>query len=123
MQLFKRFSTLRTILCSACLLLLLAACAGLTPTPSGQLPPILAQDELFRPYVKVGTVEVSRERLGHLDDLQDEADDWANDALASEAAKMGADAVILPEIHAEKSYYLFFPTTEIKAKGIAIRFR
>lgn len=118
----KRF-LFGTILCAVSLCLLLTACAGLYPTPSDQLPPILAQDELFRPYVKVGTVQVSRERLGHIDDLQDEADDWAYDALGSEAAKMGADAVILPEIRAEKGFYLFFPTTEITAKGIAIRFR
>ncbi|WP_298436653.1 hypothetical protein [Geobacter sp.] len=107
------------------LLLLTAACATVPPsaTTERELPPILAQDEIFRPYVRIGTVEVSRERFGAVDDLRDEADDWANEALEAEAAKLGADAVILPEIRGERSSYLFFPITEIKAKGVAIKFR
>ncbi|ABB30984.1 hypothetical protein GeomeDRAFT_3079 [Geobacter metallireducens RCH3] len=105
--------------------LLTAACATLTPTTAldpNKLPPILAQDEIIRPYTKIGTVEVSRERLGHIDDLKNEADEWAYDALGAEAAKLGADAIILPEVQAKKGSYLFFPSTSIKAKGIAIRF-
>lgn len=105
--------------------LLTAACATLTPATlpdPNTLPPILAQDEIIRPYTKIGTVEVSRERLGHIDDLKNEADEWAHDALGAEGAKLGADAIILPEVRAEKGKYLIFPSTSIKAKGIAIRF-
>lgn len=105
--------------------LLTASCATLSPntaTDPNRLPPILAQDEIIQPYTKLGTVEVSRERLGHIDDLKNESDEWAYDALGAEAAKMGADAVILPEVRAEKGTYLFIPSTSIKAKGIAIRF-
>ncbi|WP_298273434.1 hypothetical protein [Geobacter sp.] len=107
------------------LTLLTAACAAapLSATAERELPPILAQDEIFRPYVRIGTVEVSRERFGAVDDLRGEADDWANEALEAEAAKLGADAVILPEIRGERSSYLLFPITEIKAKGVAIKFR
>ena len=103
--------------------LLTAACATLSPAPDpNRLPPILTQDEIIRPYTKLGTVEVSLERLGHIDDIRNEADEWAFDALGAEGAKMGADAIILPEIRAEKGKYLLFPSTSIKAKGIAIRF-
>ena len=105
--------------------LLTAACATLTPGTApnpNRLPPILAQDEIIRPYTKIGTVEVSIERMGHIDDLKNEADEWAHDALATEAAKLGADAVILPDIRASKGKYFLFPSTSIKAKGIAIRF-
>lgn len=105
--------------------ILTAACATITPTTTrdpNTLPPILSQDEIFRPYTKLGTVEVSRERLGHIDDLTNEADEWAFDALGAEAAKLGADAIILPEVRAEKGTYFLIPSTSIKAKGIAIRF-
>lgn len=105
--------------------LLTTACATLTPATApdpNTLPPILAQDEIMRPYTKLGTVEVSRERLGHIDDLNNEADEWAFDALGAEAAKIGADAIIFPEVRAEKGKYLLVPSTSIKAKGIAIRF-
>ncbi|AJE02830.1 hypothetical protein [Geobacter pickeringii] len=121
MSLFVRISRLSLPL----LVMGAAACATVPPSATNgrELPPILAQDEIFRPYVKLGTVEVTRERFGAIDDLRNEADDWANEALETEAAKLGADAVILPEIRGEKSSYLFFPVTEIKAKGVAIKFR
>lgn len=106
------------------LLLLATACTTMTSTATDErdLPPILAQDEIFRPYTKVGVVEVSRKRMGHIEDLINEADEWANEALGAEAAKVGADAVMLPEMRAQKSIYLIFPITTIKAKGVAIRF-
>lgn len=106
------------------LLLSVTACATAPSVPEErEIPPILAQDEIFRPYVKVGTVEVSRKRLGHVDDLTAEADEWAYDALGEEAARMDADAVTLPELRAEKRIYIIFPVTEIRAKGVAIKFR
>ena len=116
-------AALTRLLISA-IFLLATACATMpsTATDERELPPILAQDEIFRPYVKLGAVEVTRERMGHVEDLTNEADEWANEALAAEAAKLGADAVVLPEMRAEKNSYLFFPVTTIKVKGVAIRF-
>lgn len=126
-----RFSQVRSILnrssnrlavASLLMLLLLTACASLQNTQASP-PPVLAQDEVFRPYVKVGTVEVFGKRFAHPDDIKDEIGEWAHDALSTEAAKVGADAVIFPEIHTEKSSFLFIPVTTINARGIAIKFR
>ncbi|RNC73177.1 MAG: hypothetical protein ED859_00270 [Desulfuromonadales bacterium] len=103
--------------------LMTAACATMQPTTERNLPPVLAQDEIFRPYIKLGVVEVSCERAGHPNDIMAEANDWAQDALGAEAAKLGADAIIQPEIRVEKGKYFLFPVTDIKAKATAIRFR
>lgn len=86
-------------------------------------PPILTQDELLRPYQKVGKIEVRRVRWGDREDLTPADYGWAKDALRAEAAKIGADAVILPEVKVEMDTYLFFPKSEITARGTAIKFR
>jgi len=86
-------------------------------------PPILTQDELLRPYKKVGTIEVHRVRYGEKEDLTPADYSWANDALRAEAAKIGADAVILPEVKVEMDTYIFFPRSEMTARGTAIKFR
>lgn len=105
---------------------LLAACAT-TPQTADEAdrepPPILAQDEIFRPYVKIGTVEVNLKRYGRIEELQQEAEEWAHDALSAEASKIGADAVILPEVRIEKDTYILFPVIFVKGKGTAIRFQ
>ena len=46
-----------------------------------------------------------------------------NLALRAEAAKIGADAVIFPEVTVELHTYIIFPKSEMKAKGTAIKFR
>jgi len=89
----------------------------------GELPPILAQDELLRPYQRIGVIEVTRERYGHPIDLTPADFDWGYKALREEAARLGADAVIFPEVKAEHEDYLLLPSSEMKAKGIAIKFR
>ena len=86
-------------------------------------PPILAQDELLRPFKKVGNIEVHRVRYGDKEDLTPADYGWANDALRAEAAKIGADAVILPEVKVEMDTFIFFPKSEITARGTAIKFR
>ena len=86
-------------------------------------PPVLTQDELLRPYTKVGTIEVSRKRWGSSSEVTAEDFRWAKDALRAEAAKIGADAVMLPEVSVELHQFLFFPKSEMKAKGTAIKFR
>jgi hypothetical protein len=88
----------------------------------GELPPLLGQDELMRPYQKVGAIEVTRERFGDPTDLTAADYSWAHLALREEALKIGADAVILPEVRVERDRYIIFPTSEMKAKGIAIKF-
>jgi hypothetical protein len=105
-----------------CAVLFAAGCAT-TATHKQELPPLLAQDELLRPYQKVGTIEVRRERYGSPLDITPDDYNWAYQALREEAARIGADAVILPEVNVEEESYLFFPISEMKAKGIAIKFR
>lgn len=116
------------------MLLFIAGCASVRP-PTAELPPILAPDEIIRPYVKVGTLRVTRTVLGAAEipkgwsggakDIHDADFAWGSHALREEAAKIGADAVILPEIKAEMNrlYLFFIPSTEFTAKGVAIKFR
>lgn len=123
-----------TLLLPALATLLFTACAALHP-PAAALPPVLAQDEATKPFAKLGTIEVTRRVLGTVElphqlagRLQQPSDAnyaWGLQALREEAAKLHADAVILPEITGETSqFYLFFiPYTNFRAKGIAIRFR
>ena len=103
-------------------MLLSNGCAT-TGQRAGELPPILTQDELLRPYQKIGVIEVERERYGSPEDLTKADYSWGYQALREQAAKMGADAVIFPEIKAEMETYVLFPSSEMKAKGIAIKFR
>lgn len=105
-------------------MLLLAVCGGCaTVTFNAGAPPILRQDELLRPYNKVGTIEVRRVRHFAKEDLTPADYNWAYDALRAEAAKIGADAVILPEVKVEMDTYIVFPKSEMTARGTAIKFR
>lgn len=88
-----------------------------------ELPPILSQEELRRPYDKMGVITVQRERYGAPGDLTSSDYEWGYQALRQEAAKMGADAVIYPEIRGERESYILFPSSEMTAKGTAIKFR
>lgn len=102
---------------------LLGSGCATTGNRGAELPPILAQDELLRPYQKMGVIEVERERYGFPQDISPADNSWGYQALREEAARMGADAVIFPEVKAERESYIFFPSSEITAKGIAIKFR
>ncbi len=102
--------------------LLLAGCAG-AGRYGRELPPIFTQEQLSRPYVKIGQVVVTRERYGAPEDLGPADYEWANQALRAEAAKIDADAIIFPEVKVQSSTYLFFPSSEISAQATAIRFR
>lgn len=115
----SRFSAAAYIGLMVVMLIGLSAC---TSIHGGPLPPVMAQEELGRPYTKVGVVSVSRVRLGSMSDLTSEDYGWAHQALAEEAGKIGADAVILPEVKVEASSYLYIPVSDIKARGVAIRF-
>jgi hypothetical protein len=118
---------LRTVLVLSCLLflmLLMSGCSLFSAAVTPDLPPILSQDELIRPYVKLGRIQVTREVYGILDtNLTPEVREWGFTAVRAEAAKMGADAVILPEVTGHSVTYLVMPTTEYRASGIAIRFK
>jgi len=117
----------RLILMSLLLLtLFIGGCALLTGNiPAGRdLPPILAQDELIRPYTTIGRIQVTREVYGIVDPLMTpEMREWGHAAIRAEAAKMGADAVILPEVTGRSITYLVIPSTEYRATGVAIRFK
>jgi len=114
--------TLSLLVPTIFLILLLTACSTLPPTR--ELPPILAQDELIRTYSKVGRIQVSREVYGIADyQLTPDIRAWGLSAIREEAAKMGADAVILPEVTGHTTTYLVMPTTEYRATGIAIKFK
>ncbi|WP_324083836.1 hypothetical protein [Geomonas sp.] len=86
-------------------------------------PPVLAPDEVLRPYDKVGTIEVGRTRYGEPGELTPDDYQWAYTALRNEAAGLKADAVIYPEVTIKLHKFFFYSTTDIKAKGIAIKFR
>jgi hypothetical protein len=115
---FKRAGIPLLLLCAS---LMSSGCAT-TGHHTGDLPPILTQDELLRPYQKVGVIEVTRERYGSPEDLTEADYNWGYQALRERAAKMGADAVIFPEVKTELETYIFFPSSEMKAKGVAIKF-
>ena len=114
----------RVLMLVSCLFmgLLLSGCAGTSLYGRG-LPPIFSQEELSRPYVKVGQLTVSRERYGAPEDLTPADYDWAYRALRTEAARIDADGIILPEVNVQNSTYIFFPSSEISARAMAIRFR
>jgi len=109
-----------------CLTLLAPGCAWLhfNPMIPGDLPPILSQAELTRPYVKVGRIQITRDVYGIVDTLvTPEIREWGYNAIRAEAAKMGADAVILPDVTGRNITYLVMPSTEYRATGIAIKFK
>jgi uncharacterized protein YbjQ (UPF0145 family) len=105
------------------LLLLLSGCAYLTPTSSGDLPPVLAQDEVIRPYVAIGRIQITREVYGSNYTMTADIRNWGITAVREEAAKMGADAVILPEVTGQTITYAILPATEYRATGVAIKFK
>lgn len=103
-----------------------AGCASLSANISAprELPPILSQDELIQPYTKIGRIQITREVYGIIDPLMSpDIREWGLSAIRSEAAKMGADAIILPEVTGRSITYLVIPTTEYRATGVAIRFK
>ena len=93
-----------------------------TTSRSGGLP-ILSQDELIRPYKKLGRIQVTRETYGSDNLLSPDLTVWGFAVLRQEAEKMGADAVILPEVTTHTTTYGIIPTTEYRATGFAIKFK
>ena len=109
-------------------LMLLVGCSAvpITKPDRGNLPPVLSQDELLKPYTKIGRIQITREvyfqDYHHDPNLQE----WGLRALREEAYKMGADAIILPEVTSKKNTIILFPafpSTEYRAAGVAIKFK
>lgn len=119
MQLKQPVSLCRYLL-MVILMLVMVACVSVGVST---LPPMLTQDELVLPYQKVGVLEVTRERFGSSEVVSSGDYEWAHRALREQAARIGADAVIFPEITVSTKSYLLFPTSDIKVKGVAIKFR
>ena len=63
------------------------------------------------------------DRFGSVEDLSPDDYDWAYRSLREEAQKIGADAVILPEVRVNVTSYLLFPSSEIIATAVAVKFR
>jgi len=110
------------------ILSLLSGCSiiPVSTSASPHLPPILAQDELLRPYVTTGRIQVKREAYFTDYDTEPNLQEWGYRALQEEAAKMGADAVIFPEITTRATTIFIFPTTpatEYRVTGVAIKFK
>ncbi|MHB8058297.1 MAG: hypothetical protein ACYDHC_10440 [Desulfuromonadaceae bacterium] len=85
--------------------------------------PILMQDELIRPYTTVGRIKVIRESYGGDYLITPDIQAWGHSAIQQEAYKMGADAVMLPEVTGRTTTYGIIPSTEYSATGFAIKFK
>ncbi len=94
-----------------------------TRSSSNDSPPILSQDELIRPYVKLGRIVVTREVIGTDYSISPDIKAWGLSAIRLEADKMGADAIILPEVTGRTTTYGLIPSTEYLATGFAIKFK
>ena len=99
----------------------LSACVSLQTNTV--MPVVVRADDLAgRGYERIGTVQLSRERFG-VEVLNADDYNWAHAALQAEAGKIGADAILQPELTINEHSFLFIPFTEIKARATAIRFR
>jgi hypothetical protein len=102
---------------------ILNSCSMMDHTYRNDSLPILSQDELIRPYTKLGRIQVTRETYGSDYTLSPEIKAWGIDAVRHEAEKMGADAIMLPEVTGHRTTYGIIPSTEYIATGFAIKFK
>jgi len=100
-----------------------AGCSALKPAYVGEMPPLLSQDEVIRPYIKLGRVQVTRETYGSDYTMTPDIKEWGSNAVRMEAGKMGADAVMFLEITGGTTVYGILPSTEYRASGVAIKFK
>ena len=94
-----------------------------TRDDASDLPPLLTQDEVVRPYIKLGRIQITREVFTTDALVSTDVYDWGTAALRREAAKMGADAVIFPEINGTHTTSGVIPMTEFRVSGVAIKFK
>lgn len=102
---------------------MLSGCSLDRHTARADDPPILSQDELIRPYIKVGRIQVTREVYITDYSMSPDIKTWGFSAVRHEAGKLGADAVILPEITEQRTTNGILPSTEYIATGFAIKFK
>lgn len=102
---------------------LLNSCSTTSQNSRNDTLPILSQDELIRPYIKLGRIQVIRETYGSDYSLSPDIKAWGLAALRQEADKMGADAITLPEVTGRTTTYGIIPSTEYLATGFAIKFK
>jgi hypothetical protein len=105
------------------LALLLCSCSSLRTSTQNDDLPILSQDELIRPYIKLGRIQVTRETYGSDYSLSPEIKEWGLAAVRQEAGKMGADAIMFPEVTGRVTTYGIIPSTEYIASAFAIKFK
>jgi hypothetical protein len=102
---------------------LLNCCSTTKLTSHNDGLPILSQDELIRPYIKLGRIQVSRETCGSDYSLSPDIKAWGLAAMRQEAEQMGADAIMLPEVTGRTTTYGIIPSTEYRASGFTIKFK
>jgi hypothetical protein len=103
--------------------LFLCSCSTTWQTSRKEEPPVLTQDELIRPYTKLGRIQVTREVFGADYAITPDITAWGLAAVRQEAEKMGADAIMLHEVTGRTTTYIIFPSTEYRATGFAIKFK
>ncbi|OGU15738.1 MAG: hypothetical protein A2076_02215 [Geobacteraceae bacterium GWC2_53_11] len=111
------------LLVSLLLTVLLSSCATTHQNSSSDGLPILSQDELIRPYIKLGRIQVTREVYGSDYSLTPDIKAWGIAAVRQEAEKLGADAVTLAEVTGRTTTTGIIPSTEYRATGFAIKFK
>lgn len=114
--------TVLSVLCLICSMLLLSCSASRISSKSDELP-ILRQDELIRPYTRLGRIQITREVFGTDYSIFPDVTAWGLSAVRHEAAKMGADAVILADVTGRTTTHGLIPSTEYLATGFAIKFK
>jgi hypothetical protein len=102
---------------------LMNGCSTAASSYRGDGLPILSQDELIRPYIKLGRIQVTRETFGSDYSLSPDIKVWGLDALRREGEIMGADAIMLPEVTGRTTTYGIIPSAEYRATGFAIKFK
>jgi hypothetical protein len=100
-----------------------AGCSTTRQSTQAEELPILSQDELIRPYIKLGRIQVTREVYGSDYSISADITAWGLSVVRQEAVKLGADAVMLPEVTGRTTTSGFFPLTEYRASGFAIKFK
>lgn len=113
----------RSVMLLMFLAVLSLSCGCATTRQMSLYPPVMELSELRRDYQKIAVIDCSSNRFGNLSGVTSQDYDWAINELRERAHSLGADAVIYPEVRAENDTFLFFPSSRIIAKGIAIRFR
>jgi hypothetical protein len=104
-----------------------AGCSTLAPKESDtNLPVVLTQDEILRPYTQLGRIQITKNVYLTDHDLKSNLQEWGLRSLQEEAKKLGADALMLPDISSrELALFIFpgLPAYEWRATGIAIKFK